>query len=138
MKQKTKRILAFAMAVVFALSTCVTSSPYTVMATEAGETIAPLAEEGSGSGAVTPGTTETGTPGESGEGSTEVIPSGEPEGPTTPSAPEVPKPTPKTYLKVVCDAGLIESVRVGQISLKFAGQEDVMQVNLNENNIIKI
>ena len=45
MKQKTKRILAFAMAVVFALSTCVTSSPYTVMATEAGETIAPLAEE---------------------------------------------------------------------------------------------
>ena len=57
MKQKTKRILAFAMAVVFALSTCVTSSPYTVMATEAGETIAPLAEEGSGSGEVTPGTT---------------------------------------------------------------------------------
>ena len=39
MKQKTKRILAFAMAVVFTLSTCVTSSPYTVMATEAGETI---------------------------------------------------------------------------------------------------
>ena len=38
MKQKTKRILAFAMAVVFELSTCVTSSPYTVMATEAGET----------------------------------------------------------------------------------------------------
>lgn len=136
MKQKTKRILAFAMAVVFALSTCVTSSPYTVMATEAGETIAPLAEEGSGSGAATPGTTETGTPGESGEGGT-VTPSGEPEGPTTPSAPEVPKPTPKTYLKVVCDAGLIESVRVGQISLKFAGQEDVMHVNLNENNIIE-
>ena len=124
------------MAVVFALSTCVTSSPYTVMATEAGETIAPLAEEGSGSGAATPGTTETGTPGESGEGGT-VTPSGEPEGPTTPSAPEVPKPTPKTYLKVVCDAGLIESVRVGQISLKFAGQEDVMHVNLNENNIIE-
>ena len=49
MKQKTKRILAFAMAVVFELSTCVTSSPYTVMATEAGETIAPLAEERSGS-----------------------------------------------------------------------------------------
>lgn len=125
------------MAVVFALSTCVTSSPYTVMATEAGETIAPLAEEGSGSGAVTPGTTETGTPGESGEGSTEVIPSGEPEGPTTPSAPEVPKPTPKTYLKVVCDAGLIENVPVGQVSLKFAGQENVMHVILKENNIIE-
>ncbi len=137
MKQKTKRILAFAMAVVFALSTGVTSSPYTVMATEAGETIAPLAEEGSGSGEVTPGT-ETGTPGKSGEGGT-VAPSGEPEGPTTPSAPEVPKPTPKTYLKVVCDAGagLIENVQVGQISLKFAGQEAVMQVNLNENNIIE-
>ena len=135
MKQKTKRILAFAMAVVFALSTCVTSSPYTVMATEAGETIAPLAEEGSGSEVSTPGT-ETGTPGESGEGGT-VAPSGEPEGPTAPSAPEVQKPTPKTYLTVFCDAGLIESVRVGQISLKFAGQEDVMQVNLNENNIIK-
>ena len=132
MKQKTKRILAFAMAVVFALSTCVTSSPYTVMATEAGQTIEPLAEEGSGSGAVTPGT-ETGTPGESGEGGT-VAPSGEPEGTT---APEVPKPTPKTYLTVVCDAGLIENVPVGQISLKFAGQEDVMQVNLKENNIIK-
>lgn len=138
MKQKTKRILAFAMAVVFALSTCVTSSPYTVMATEAGETIAPLAEEGSGSEEVTPGTTETGTPGESGEGGT-VAPSGEPEGPTAPSAPEVQKPTPKTYLKVVCDAGagLIENVRVGQISLKFAEQEAVMQVNLNENNIIE-
>ena len=105
MKQKTKRILAFSMAVVFALSTCVTSSPYTVMATEAGETIAPLAEEGSGSEVATPGT-ETGTPGESGEGGT-VAPSGEPEGPTIPSAPEVPKPTPKTYLKVICDAGLI-------------------------------
>lgn len=124
------------MAVVFALSTCVTSSPYTVMATEAGETIAPLAEEGSGSGEVTPGTTETGTPGESGEGGT-VAPSGEPEGPTTPSAPEVPKPTSKTYLKVVCDAGLIENVQVGQISLKFAGLENVMHVNLNENNIIE-
>lgn len=138
MKQKTKRILAFAMAVVFALSTGVTSSPYTVMATEAGQTIEPLAEKGSGSGEVTPGTTETGTPGESGEGGT-VAPSGEPEGPTTPSAPEVPKPTPKTYLKVVCDAGagLIENVQVGQISLKFAGQEAVMQVNLNENNIIE-
>ncbi|MGN9126309.1 Ig-like domain-containing protein [Oliverpabstia intestinalis] len=137
MKQKTKRILAFAMAVVFALSTCVTSSPYTVMATEAGQTIESLAEEGSGSGEVTPGT-ETGTPGKSGEGGT-VAPSGEPEGPTTPSAPEVPKPTPKTYLKVVCDAGagLIENVQVGQISLKFAGQEAVMQVNLNENNIIE-
>ena len=106
------------------------------MATEAGETIAPLAEEGSGSGEVTPGTTETGTPGGSGEGST-VTPSGEPEGPTTPSAPEVPKPTPKTYLKVICDAGLIEDVRVGQISLKFAGLENVMRVNLNENNIIE-
>lgn len=135
MKQKTKRILAFAMAVVFALSTGVTSSPYTVMATEAGETIAPLAEEGSGSGEVTPGTTETGTPGESGEGGT-VAPSGEPEGPTAPSAPEVPKPTPKIYLKVVCDAGLIENVRVGQVSLKFAEQEDVMHVNLDEKNII--
>lgn len=106
MKQKTKRILAFAMAVVFALSTCVTSSPYTVMATEAGETIAPLAEEGSGSEAVTPG-------------------------------PETPKLTPKTYLKVVCDAGLIENVPVGQVSLKFAGQENVMHVILKENNIIE-
>lgn len=131
MKQKTKRILAFAMAVVFALSTCVTSSPYTVMATEAGQTIEPLAEEGSGSGEVTPGTTETGTPGESGEGGT-VAPSGTPSEPTAPEA-----PTPKTYLKVVCDAGLIEDVRVGRISLKFAGQENVMQVNLNENNIIE-
>ena len=135
MKQKTKRILAFAMAVVFALSTCVTSSPYTVMATGAGQTIEPLAEKGIGSGEVTLGTTETGTPGESGEGGT-VAPSGEPEGPTAPSAPEVPKPTPKIYLKVVCDAGLIENVRVGQVSLKFAEQEDVMHVNLDEKNII--
>ena len=94
------------MAVVFALSTCVTSSPYTVMATEAGQTIEPLAEEGSGSGAVTP-------------------------------SPETPKPTPKTYLKVVCDAGLIENVPVGQVSLKFAGQENVMHVILKENNIIE-
>ena len=83
MKQKTKRILAFAMAIVFTLSTCVTSSPYTVMATEAGETIAPLAEEGSGSGEVTPGTTETGAPGESGEGGT-VAPSDTPSEPTAP------------------------------------------------------
>ena len=133
MKQKTKRILAFAMAVVFALSTCVTSSPYTVMATEAGQTIESLAEEGSGSGEVTPGTTETGTPGGSGEGGT-VAPSGTPFEPTAPEA-----PTPKTYLKVVrdADAGLIENVPVGRISLKFAEQEAVMQVNLNENNIIE-
>ena len=120
MKQKTKRILAFAMAVVFALSTCVTSSPYTVMATEAGETIAPLAEEGSGSGEVTPGTTETGTPGESGEGGT-VAPSGEPEGPTAPSAPPAAE---KKYLnvKVVLGegAGTIGGVGLGEMQLTFS------------------
>lgn len=120
MKQKTKRILAFAMAVVFALSTCVTSSPYTVMATEAGETIAPLAEEGSGSGEVTPGTTETGTPGGSGEGST-VIPSGTPSEPTTPSAPPAAE---KKYLnvKVVLGegAGTIGEVGLGEMQLTFS------------------
>ena len=123
MKQKTKRILAFAMAVVFALSTCVTSSPYTVMATEAGETIAPLAEEGSGSGEVTPGTTETGTPGESGEGGT-VAPSGEPEGPTAPSAPPAAE---KKYLnvKVVLGegAGTIGGVELGNISFTLSNGE---------------
>ena len=123
MKQKTKRILAFAMAVVFALSTCVTSSPYTVMATEAGETIAPLTEEGSGSGAVTPGTTETGTPGESGEGGT-VAPSGEPEGPTAPSAPPAAE---KKYLnvKVVLGAGVgtIGGVELGNISFTLSNGE---------------
>ena len=116
MKQKTKRILAFAMAVVFALSTCVTSSPYTVMATEAGETIAPLTEEGSGSEAATPGT-ETGIPGESGEGST-VTPSGEPEGPTAPSAPPAAE---KKYLnvKVVLGTGVgtIGGVGLGEMKL---------------------
>lgn len=135
MKQKTKRILGVRHGRCLRIVNLRNLSPYTVMATEAGETIAPLAEEGSGSEVATPGT-ETGTPGESGEGGT-VAPSGEPEGPTTPSAPEVPKPTPKTYLKVICDAGLIEDVRVGQISLKFAGLENVMRVNLNENNIIE-
>ena len=120
MKQKTKRILAFAMAVVFALSTCVTSSPYTVMATEAGETIAPLAEEGSGSGEVTPGTTETGTPGESGEGST-VIPSGTPSEPTTPPAAE----TKYLSVKVVLgtDAGTIGGVELGNISFTLSNGE---------------
>ena len=116
MKQKTKRILAFAMAVVFALSTCVTSSPYTVMATEAGETIAPLAEEGSGSGEVTPGTTETGTPG----GST-VIPSGTPSEPTTPPAAE----TKYLSVKVVLgtDAGTIGGVELGNISFTLSNGE---------------
>lgn len=120
MKQKTKRILAFAMAVVFALSTCVTSSPYTVMATEAGETIAPLAEEGSGSGEVTPGTTETGTPGGSGEEST-VIPSGTPSEPTTPPAAE----TKYLSVKVVLgtDAGTIGGVELGNISFTLSNGE---------------
>ena len=120
MKQKTKRILAFAMAVVFALSTCVTSSPYTVMATEARETIAPLAEEGSGSGEVTPGTTETGTPGGSGEGST-VIPSGTPSEPTTPPAAE----TKYLSVKVVLgtDAGTIGEVELGNISFTLSNGE---------------
>lgn len=119
MKQKTKRILAFAMAVVFALSTCVTSSPYTVMATEAGQTIESLAEEGSGSGAVTPGT-ETGTPGESGEGGT-VAPSGEPEGPTAPTAPPAAE---KKYLNVKValgeGAGTIGGVGLGEMQLTFS------------------
>lgn len=120
MKQKTKRILAFAMAVIFALSTCVTSSPYTVMATEARETIAPLAEEGSGSGEVTPGTTETGTPGGSGEGST-VIPSGTPSEPTTPPAAE----TKYLSVKVVLgtDAGTIGGVELGNISFTLSNGE---------------
>ena len=120
MKQKTKRILAFAMAVVFELSTCVTSSPYTVMATEARETIAPLAEEGSGSGEVTPGTTETGTPGGSGEGST-VIPSGTPSEPTTPPAAE----TKYLSVKVVLDtdAGTIGGVELGNISFTLSNGE---------------
>ena len=111
------------MAVVFALSTCVTSSPYTVMATEAGETIEPLAEEGSGSGEVIPGTTETGTPGESGEGGT-VAPSGEPEGPTVPSAPPAAE---KKYLnvKVVLGegAGTIGGVELGNISFILSNGE---------------
>lgn len=108
------------MAVVFALSTCVTSSPYTVMATEAGETIAPLAEEGSGSGEVTPGTTETGTPGGSGEGST-VIPSGTPSEPTTPPAAE----TKYLSVKVVLgtDAGTIGGVELGNISFTLSNGE---------------
>lgn len=119
MKQKTKRILAFAMAVVFALSTCVTSSPYTVMATEAGETIAPLAEEGSGSEVATPGT-ETGTPGESGEGGT-VAPSGEPEGPTTPSAPPAAEKK-NLNVKVVLGegAGTTGEVGLGEMQLTFS------------------
>ena len=119
MKQKTKRILAFSMAVVFALSICVTSSPYTVMATEAGETIAPLAEEGSGSEVATPGT-ETGTPGESGEGGT-VIPSGTPSEPTTPPAAE----TKYLSVKVVLgtDAGTIGGVELGNISFTLSNGE---------------
>lgn len=120
MKQKTKRILAFAMAVVFALSTCVTSSPYTVMATEARETIAPLAEEGSGSGEVTPGTTETGTPGGSGEGST-VIPSGTPSEPTTPPAAETKYLSVKVVLST--DAGTIGGVELGNISFTLSNGE---------------
>lgn len=123
MKQKTKRILAFAMAIVFTLSICVTSSPYTVMATEAGETIAPLAEEGSGSGEVTPGTTETGTPGESGEGGT-VAPSDTPSEPTAPFAPPAAE---KKYLnvKVVLGegAGTIGGVELGNISFTLSNGE---------------
>ena len=110
------------MAVVFALSTCVTSSPYTVMATEAGETIESLAEEGSGSGAVTPGT-ETGTLGESGEGGT-VAPSGTPSEPTAPSASPAAE---KKYLnvKVVLGegAGTIGGVELGNISFTLSNGE---------------
>lgn len=118
------------MAVVFALSTCVTSSPYTVMATEAGETIAPLAEEGSGSEVATPGT-ETGTPGESGEGGT-VAPSGEPEGPTTPSAPPAAE---KKYLnvKVVLGegAGTIGGVDLGNVSFALSNGEKEVACTVN-------
>ena len=111
------------MAVVFALSTCVTSSPYTVMATEAGETIEPLAEEGSGSGEVIPGTTETGTPGGSGEGGT-VAPSGEPEGPTAPSAPPAAE-TKYLSVKVVLGegAGTIGGVDLGNVSFTLSNGE---------------
>lgn len=118
------------MAVVFALSTCVTSSPYTVMATEAGETIAPLAEEESGSGVATPGA-ETGTPGGSGEGSTEVIPSGEPEGPTTPSA-----PVEKKYLQVKVvlgsGAGTIGGVGLGEMQLSLSDNSTAVTVGATD------
>lgn len=131
MKQKTKRILAFAMAVVFALSTCVTSSPYTVMATEAGQTIEPLAEKGIGSGEVTPGTTETGTPGESGEGGT-VAPSGEPEGPTAPYAPPAAE-TKYLNVRVVLgtDAGTIGGVELGNISFTLSNGEKEVACTVN-------
>ena len=89
------------------------------MATEAGETIAPLAEEGSGSEVATPGT-ETGTPGESGEGGT-VIPSGTPSEPTTPPAAE----TKYLSVKVVLgtDAGTIGGVELGNISFTLSNGE---------------
>lgn len=124
MKQKTKRILAFAMAVVFELSTCVTSSPYTVMATEAGETIAPLAEERSGSGEVTPGTTETGTPGGSGK-----------RGTVTPSEPSAPPAAETKYLSVKIvlgeGAGTIGGVDLENVSFTLSNGEKEVACTVN-------
>ena len=121
MKQKTKRILAFAMAVVFELSTCVTSSPYTVMATEA---IAPLAEERSGSGEVTPGTTETGTPGGSGK-----------RGTVTPSEPSAPPAAETKYLSVKIvlgeGAGTIGGVDLENVSFTLSNGEKEVACTVN-------
>ena len=81
MKQRAKRLMALFMAGVFALSTCMTSGPYTVMATEAGT-----------AGVTTP---SEGTPTTPSQGSTttpdNTTPSGTPEeGGTTDPEPEAP------------------------------------------------
>lgn len=112
MKQKTKRILAFAMAVVFALSTGVTSSPYTVMATEAGQ-VTRGTEEGQIPGG-SEGENPDGNQGENPDGN-----SGENQGET---------PVPKTYLnvKVVLGegAGTIGNIDLGSIYLAFYNNEN--------------
>lgn len=68
MKQRAKRLMALFMAGVFALSTCMTSGPYTVMATEAGTAGVTTPSEGTpttpseGSTSTPDNTTPSGTP----------------------------------------------------------------------------
>ena len=81
MKQRAKRLMALFMAGVFALSTCMTSGPYTVMATEAGTAGVTTPSEGT---STTPSEGSTTTP-------DNTTPSGTPEeGGTTDPEPEAP------------------------------------------------
>lgn len=81
MKQRAKRLMALFMAGVFALSTCMTSGPYTVMATEAGTAGVTTPSEGT---STTPSEGSTSTP-------DNTTPSGTPEeGGTTDPEPEAP------------------------------------------------
>lgn len=113
MKQKIKRILALSMAMIFAVSTCMTSGPYTVMATEEGQ--------------VTPGTEEGQTPGGS-EGENPDGNQGEnPDGNQGENQGET--PAQKTYLnvKVVLGegAGTIGNIDLGSIYLAFRNNENI-------------
>lgn len=82
MKQRAKRLMALFMAGVFALSTCMTSGPYTVMATEAGTAGVTTPSEGTpttpsqGSTTTPDNTTPSGTP-EEGETTNPEAPSQE-------------------------------------------------------------
>lgn len=110
MKQRAKRLMALFMAGVFALSTCMTSGPYTVMATEAGT-----------AGVTTP---SEGTPTTPSEGSTSTpdntTPSGTPEeGGTTDPEPEAP-----TQVKYGVNLPqTIHDVEYGTVKVNYAGKE---------------
>ena len=72
MKQRAKRLMALFMAGVFTLSTCMTSGPYTVLATEVGTADVTTSSEGTsttpseGSTTMPDNTTPSGTPEEGG------------------------------------------------------------------------
>lgn len=110
MKQRAKRLMALFMAGVFALSTCMTSGPYTVMATEAGT-----------AGVTTP---SEGTPTTPSQGSTttpdNTTPSGTPEeGGTTDPEPEAP-----TQVKYGVNLPqTIHDVEYGTVKVNYAGKE---------------
>ena len=108
MKQRAKRLMALFMAGVFALSTCMTSGPYTVMATEAGT-----------AGVTTP---SEGTPTTPSQGSTTTPDNTTPSG--TPEEGETTNPEAPTQVKYGLNLPqTIHDVEYGTIKVNYAGQE---------------
>lgn len=124
MKQRAKRLMALFMAGVFALSTCMTSGPYTVMATEAGSIGAPVQEEEEAPIPATP--SESPTP------SAEPSPSISP----TPSA-EPSQPAVQQYEYSVELPEKIEGVNWGDVEVTY-GTETVKMITILEENRVTL
>lgn len=110
MKQRAKRLMALFMAGVFTLSTCMTSGPYTVLATEVGTADVTTSSEGT---STTPSEGSTTMP-------DNTTPSGTPEeGGTTDPEPEAP-----TQVKYGVNLPqTIHDVEYGTVKVNYAGKE---------------